>query len=124
MRRRLAAVPVLILLAAGAAQPTAAARPRATQTQAQAEIHLLRIVPQTWNSRRMPGLVDAETHVLVDNTQAVCNGRGKRYPHGWYSRFLCVVRPAHHTRRAGLYVSYRARADGTCECHWLAYRRH
>lgn len=71
----------------------------------------------------MPGLANPKTHVLANNTQAVCHGLGKQRSRGLYSRFLCVVRPLDHRPGAGLYVSYRALANGRCDCQWLSYRR-
>ena len=71
----------------------------------------------------MPGLIDPRTHLLRDNTEAVCRGRGKRRTGNRYSRFVCVVRPHIHTRRQGLYISYRARPKGGFRIRWLVYRR-
>ena len=81
------------------------------------------MVPRKWKASEMPGLVDPKTHLLLDNTEAVCHGRGKRRAGNRYSRFVCVVRPHNHTRRQGLYVSYRARLNGGFRIRWLRYRR-
>jgi hypothetical protein len=123
--RRLPIGLALVLLAVGArAGVSQAAPPMPAQTRAHAQIHLLSIVARTWSARRMPGLVDPRLHVLANNSQAVCHGIGPVRPGGRFSRFLCVVRPPRHRGRAGLYVSYRARSDGSCICHWLDYRTH
>jgi hypothetical protein len=114
----------LIVLFAGAAQ-VASAAPQLppAHTQTQAEVNVLRVVPRSWKPSRMPGLVNSRTHLLVDNTEAVCHGQGKQLPGRRYSRFVCVVRPKHHLRRQGLYVTYRALANGRFKISWLAYRR-
>jgi len=93
------------------------------QTRSQAEVHVLAIVARSWRWSHMPGLVDSRSGMLVDNTQAICRGRGPRRPGLRFGRFLCVVRPYHHRPRQGLYVTYRALPDGRAIVHWLAYRR-
>jgi hypothetical protein len=92
-------------------------------TKRQAEVNVLRAVASTWKAKRLPGLVNPRTHLLVDNTEAICRGRGKRRAGNRYPRFVCVVRPNVHTRRQGLYVSYRALARGQFTVNWIAYRR-
>jgi hypothetical protein len=92
-------------------------------TKAQAEVNVLRAVPRSWKASRMPGLIDPRTHLLVNNTEAVCHGRGWAHRGRRYTRFFCVVRPPEHRLRAGLYVSYRALPHGRFRIHWLAYRR-
>jgi hypothetical protein len=91
--------------------------------KAQAEVNVLRVVPHSWKAGRMPGLIDPRTHLLVNNTEAVCRGRGKARPGKRYTRFVCVVRPPAHRPHAGLYVSYRALPHGRFRIRWLAYRR-
>jgi hypothetical protein len=91
--------------------------------KAQAEVNVLRFVPHSWKASRMPGLIDPKTHLLVNNTEAVCHGRGKAQRSKRYTRFVCVVRPPAHRPHAGLYVSYRALLHGRFRIHWLAYRR-
>jgi hypothetical protein len=83
----------------------------------------LRVVARKWPARRLRGLVNPRTHLLVDNTEAICHGRGKRRVGNQYARFVCVVRPHVHTSRQGLYVSYRALPRGRFSIRWLAYRR-
>ena len=71
----------------------------------------------------MPGLIDPTTHLLVNNTKAVCHGRGTAYKGGRYTRFVCFVQPPRHRPRAGLYVSYRALLHGRFRVHWIRYKR-
>ena len=118
MRRPL----LLLLVPLALAAPTEAARTPA-QTKDRAEVNVLRAVPTKWKRRRLPGLVNPRTHLLRDNTEAVCSGRGKRQPGRRYSRFACVVRPHVHTPRQGLYLSYRALAGGAFRIRWVAFRR-
>jgi hypothetical protein len=113
----------LIVLVAGAAQASASMQLPPAHTQTQAEVNVLRVVPRSWKPSRMPGLVNPRTHLLVDNTEAVCHGQGKQLSGRRYSRFACVVRPKHHLRRQGLYITYRALAGGRFKISWLAYRR-
>jgi hypothetical protein len=123
MRRQ----PLLVLTLVGllALAPTAAIATRTpAHTKKQAEVNVLRVVASKWKARRLPGLVNRRTHLLVDNTEAICRGRGTRRASNRYSRFVCVVRPNVHTARQGLYVSYRALPRGQFTIRWLAYRRH
>jgi hypothetical protein len=114
---------LVVALTAAAAQASADAKPPRMQTKTQAEVHLLRIAARSWKASRMPGLVNPHTHMLADNSQALCQGKGKRRSGvGLYSRFVCVVRPLHHRLHQGLYVSYRVLANGRSEVHWIAYR--
>jgi hypothetical protein len=122
MRRPLLLLAGLLALATSAPAAGIAARPPA-QTKRQAEVNVLRVVAAKWGRRRLPGLVNARTHLLVDNTEAVCRGRGTRYAGKRYSRFVCVVRPHVHTPRQGLYVGYRALPRGRFQVRWLTYRR-
>jgi len=68
--------------------------------KAQAEVNVLRVVPHSWKAGRMPGLIDPRTHLLVNNTEAVCRGRGKARPGKRYTRFVCVVRCTSATGRS------------------------
>ena len=63
----------------GTAAPVAAAVTTPAHTKKQAEINVLRVVAQKFGARRLPGLVNPRTHLLADNTEAVCYGRGKRH---------------------------------------------
>ena len=71
----------------------------------------------------MPGLIDARTHLLADNTEAVCHGRGTRHAGNRYEHFVCVVRPHVHRGRQGLYVSYRVLSRGRFTMRLIAYRK-
>jgi hypothetical protein len=102
--------------AAGATRPPA-------HKKAQAEVNVLHAVVRISKTRQIPELVDPRTHLLVDNTQAICRGRGKRYAGRRYTRFVCVIRPSRHRPRQGLRVSYRALPKGHFRVHWLAYKR-
>ena len=116
---------VLALLALFVAAPRVAdAVLPPSHTKKRAEVNVLRVVPRKWAPSRLPGLVNRRTHLLVDNTEAVCYGHGPRRAGNRYARFLCVVRPHVHTPRQGLYVSYRVLARGRFRIQWLAYRRH
>jgi hypothetical protein len=92
-------------------------------TKRQAEVNLLRTVTRKWPKRRLPGIVNPRTHLLLDNTEAVCRGVGRRRANRRYSRFSCVVRPHVHRRGQGLYVTYRTRISGGFAVRWLVFRR-
>jgi hypothetical protein len=89
----------------------------------EAEVNVLRIVALKWKAWRRFGLTDQRTHLLGDNTEAVCHGRGRRHEGNRYSRFVCVVRPHAHRGRAGLWLSYRALTNGRYKVRLLAYHR-
>jgi hypothetical protein len=122
MRRRVLLLFAPLALAALAPTSGNAARPAAV-TKRRAEVNVLRVVATKWAGRRLPGLVNPRTHLLVDNTEAICRGRGKRLTGHRYTRFVCVVRPHLHSPRQGLNVSYRALPGGRFRIRWLAYRR-
>jgi hypothetical protein len=111
------------LTALVAVQYARAASLISAHTKAQAEVNVLRVIPRSWKASRMPGLIDPRTHLLLNNSEAVCRGRGKAHGGRRYTRFLCVVQPPAHRPHAGLYVSYRALRHGRFRIHWLAYRR-
>jgi hypothetical protein len=121
MRLRLSLLMAPLALAAAAPSATATLR-TAAHTKRQAEVNVLRVVPQKWRGR-LPRLVNPRTHLLVDNTEAVCRGRGKRLAGNRYARFVCVVRPHVHSARQGLFVSYRSLSAGRFAIRWLVYRR-
>jgi hypothetical protein len=106
-----------------AAPSTAAARHTPTQTKTQAEVNVLRAIARKSHKWRMPGLVNAHTHLLTDNTEAVCHGLGGKRAGNRYARFVCVVRPHVHRGRQGLHVSYRVLPKNRFELRFLAYRR-
>jgi len=113
---------VLTVIVTTVASPAAAATARVpAQTKAQAEVKVLRAVARTWR-KRIPDLVDPRTHLVRNNTQAICRGRGKRYTGRRYARFVCVIRPQIHRRHEGLYVAYRALRNGRFRMHWLTYK--
>jgi hypothetical protein len=124
MTHRLVAT-IAALAVVGSVQPLAATTAGRVpgHTKREAEVNVLRAIPRKWKARPLPGLVDPRTHLLIDNTEAVCRGRGKRLAGQRYSRFVCVIRPHLHKRREGLYVSYRALPGGRFTIRWLAYRR-
>jgi len=115
----------LIALFAIVSVPVGAAagvRPIA-HTKRQAEVNVLRVVSLNWKTWRRFGLTDQRTHLVADNTEAVCRGRGRQYVGDRYSRFVCVVRPHAHRGREGLWLSYRALTSGRCKVRFLAYYR-
>jgi hypothetical protein len=92
-------------------------------TKRQAEVNVLRLVSLNWKAWRRFGLTDQRTHLVADNTEAVCRGRGRQYIGSRYSRFVCVVRAHSHRGREGLWLSYRALQSGHCKVRLLAYYR-
>jgi hypothetical protein len=122
MRRRLLSVLTPLALVA-VISPVAASVTTPAHTKRQAEVNVLRVVAQKFGARRLPGLVNPRTHLLADNTESVCYGRGKRRARNRYSRFVCVVRPNLHASRQGLLVGYRALSRGRFTIRWLAYRK-
>ena len=121
MKNRAAAV--LTIVAAVGIPASATARIESGQTKRQAEVNVLRTVQHRWGARRLPGLVNPKTHLLLDNTEAVCRGVGRVRPGRLYARFTCVVRPHLHRKRQGLYVSYRTRPHGRFTISWIVFRR-
>ncbi len=86
-------------------------------------MHVLEAAGRKWKTWRKYGLFNPSTHLLADNTQAVCRGRGKPRRGKRYARFLCVVRPHVHSGRQGLWLSYRALKHGRYRVRVIAYRR-
>jgi hypothetical protein len=122
MRRYALLLFVPLALTVSVAASGIAARTPA-HTKRQAEVNVLRVVATKWSRRRLPGLVNPRTHLLVDNTEAICRGRGKGRAGHRYARFVCVVRPQSDGPRQGLYVAYRALPRGSFQIRWLVYRR-
>jgi hypothetical protein len=118
MARRLA----MALVALALTVPAAEAARTVGQTRRQAEVNVLRVLPHKWKIRQLHGLVNPRTHLLTDDTEAVCRGRGKPAGMGLYTRFVCVVRPHVHINRQGLYLRYRALSRGRFTLRWLEYR--
>jgi hypothetical protein len=121
MRRRLALLPMLLAILV-AAPPTEGGVSPPRHTKKQAEVNVLRVVAKRWKAWRRSGLVNQRTHLLADNTEAVCSGRGSRRATR-YRRFLCVVRPHVHHGRQGLWLRYRAMPKGRCTVTVVAFRR-
>jgi hypothetical protein len=122
MRRWLVGLLVLTAITSVPLGTAARVRPGA-HTKRQAEVNVLRVVAVNWKAWRRFGLTDQRTHLVADNTEAVCRGRGRRHVGNRYSRFVCVVRPHAHRGRAGLWLTYRALRGGRCKVHFLAYYR-
>jgi hypothetical protein len=121
MRRRLAFLSMLLTVLVVALPAHGGVSPP-THTKRQAEVSVLRVVAKRWKALRGSGLVNRHTHLLADNTEAVCSGRGKpRRKH--FQRFLCVVRPHIHHGRQGLWLRYRALAKARCRVTVVAFRR-
>jgi hypothetical protein len=121
MRRRLALLPMLLAVLV-AAPPTKGGVSPPRHTKKQAEVNVLRAVAKRWKAWRRSGLVNPRTHLLADNTEAVCSGRGRPGAKR-YRRFLCVVRPHVHQGRQGLWLRYRAMPKGLYRVTVVAFRR-
>jgi hypothetical protein len=121
MRRSLALTTMLLASLAAAPVTQGAATP-AAHTKKQAEVNVLRLVAKKWRTWRRSGLVNAHTHLLADNTEAVCAGRGRPRAQR-YRRFLCVVRPHVHKGRQGLWLRYGALPNGRFRVAVVAFRR-
>jgi hypothetical protein len=120
--KRRTVAPMALVLAVSL--PTwADARATPGQTKRQAEVNVLRAVARAWKTRPLPGIINPRTHLLLDNTEAVCRGRGRPRGPKRYKRFTCVVRPYVHKRRQGLYLSYRTRPRGKFTIRWIVFRR-
>ena len=89
MCRWLALLSMLLGILAAAPPTEGAVRPPA-HTKKQAEVNVLRLVAKSWKAWRRSGVVNPRTHLLADNTEAVCSGRGRSWAQR-YERFLCVV---------------------------------
>jgi hypothetical protein len=113
----------VIVLALVIASTAPAARVMPAQTKKTAEVNVLQTVARKWKAWRMYGLVDPRTHLLANNTQAVCRGRGKPRRGKRYTRFLCVVRPQTHRGRQGLWLRYRALSKGGYRVSVVAFHR-
>ena len=121
MRHRLAFLSLLLAILVLAPATQGRVSPPA-HSKKQAEVNVLRVVAKRWKAWRGTGLVNPRTHLLADNTEAVCSGRGT--PRGKrFQRFLCVVRPHVHHGREGLWLRYRALAKNRCSVTVVAFRR-
>jgi hypothetical protein len=121
MRRRLAFVSIL-LAALVVVSPTQSRVSPPTHSKKQAEVNVLRVVAKSWKALRKTGLVNPRTHLLADNTEAVCSGRGGSRGTR-FQRFVCVVRPHVHHGRQGLWLRYRALAKSRFRITVVAFRR-
>ena len=121
MRRRLAFLSILLATLV-VVSPTQGGVRALAHSKKQAEVNVLGLVAKRWKALRGTGLVNPRTHLLADNTEAVCDGRGasrgKRF-----QRFVCVVRPHVHHGRQGLWLRYRALAKGRCKVTIVVFRR-
>jgi hypothetical protein len=120
--RRWLALPSILLALLAVAPPTQGAVTAPAHTKKRAEVNVLRVVAKKWKAWRRSGLVNPYTHLLADNTEAVCSGRGRPRAKR-YRRFLCVVRPHVHHGRQGLWLRYRALPKGRCRVAVVAFRR-
>jgi hypothetical protein len=110
---------IVVVAVALVASAQAAGLSRSAVPRGKAERNVLRFLARGWGHHRLPRLVDPRTHLLRNNTQAICRrARGQRA-----GSFVCVVRPARHRPREGLYLSYRSLDHGRFRIHWLYYRR-
>jgi hypothetical protein len=121
MRRRLAILSMLLAVLV-VAPPTQGGVSPPAHSKKQAEVSVLGVVAKRWKAWRGTGLVNPHTHLLADNTEAVCSGRGKSRGKR-FQRFLCVVRPHVHHGRQGLWLRYRPLAKGRCRVTVVAFRR-
>ena len=121
MCRWLALLSMLLGILAAAPPTEGAVRPPA-HTKKQAEVNVLRLVAKNWKAWRRSGVVNPRTHLLADNTEAVCSGRGRSWAQR-YERFLCVVRPHVHQGRQGLWLGYRALSKSRFRVTVVAFRK-
>jgi hypothetical protein len=121
MRRWLALLSMLLAILA-VAPPTQGSVRAPAQTKKRAEVNVLRVVAKRWKVWRRSGLVNPHTHLLADNTEAVCSGRGRSRANR-YQRFLCVVRPHVHQGRQGLWLRYRALAKNRFRITVVGFRK-
>jgi hypothetical protein len=121
MRRWLALLSMLLAVLA-AAPPTEGGVRHPAHTKKQAEVNVLSLVAKRWKTWRRSGVVNPRTHLLADNTEAVCSGRGKSSDQR-YERFLCVVRPHVHRGRQGLWLSYRALSKNRFRVTAVVFRK-
>lgn len=101
--------------AANARKPSAGASsgaarriaPRLGARDARLERKLLNLIVQAPAGKLPRALIDAKTGLAKNNLHAVCRRSGRS------RSFLCVVQPARHKPREGLYVRYRSNRKGT-----------
>jgi len=79
------------------------------------ERRILALVVQSPTGKLPSALIDRKTGLAKNNLQAVCRLSKA-------SSFLCVIRPAQHKPREGLYVRYRPARTGEGVFTWYRYR--
>lgn len=79
------------------------------------ERRILALVVQSPAGKLPSALIDRKTGLAKNNLQAVCRLSKA-------SSFLCVIRPAQHRPREGLYVRYRPARTGGGAFTWYRYR--
>jgi len=84
-------------------------------TRGKAEQNVLNTVIQSPAKKLPRALIDSSTGLAKNGLQALCRPDG-------YS-FLCVVQPARHKPREGLYVRYYPNRKGDRAFTWYRYRR-
>jgi hypothetical protein len=93
-------------------RPAAMAR----ATRGKAEQKVLNTVIQSPAKKLPRALIDSKTGLAKNGLQALCRPDGPR-------SFLCVVQPARHRPREGLYVRYYPNRGGRAAFTWYRYRR-
>lgn len=92
----------------------AAATPRVTRGEVEQKV--LNTIIQSPVEKLPPALIDSRTGLAKNGLQAFCRPDGPR-------SFLCVVQPARHGPREGLYVRYYPNREGKAAFTWYRYRR-
>lgn len=85
------------------------------ETSAMVERRILALVVQSPTGKLPFTLIDRRTGLAKNNLQAVCRLSKA-------SSFLCVIRPAQHKPKEGLYVRYRPARTGQGVFTWYRYR--
>jgi hypothetical protein len=88
----------------------------ARETRGNVERTVLNTVIQSPAGKLPRALIDPRTGLAKNGLQAFCRPDNSR-------SFLCVVRPARHRPREGLYVRYYSNREGTRAFTWYRYRR-
>jgi hypothetical protein len=85
-------------------------------TRGEVEQKVLNTIIQSPVEKLPPALIDSRTGLAKNGLQAFCRPDGPR-------SFLCVVQPARHGPREGLYVRYYPNREGKAAFTWYQYRR-
>jgi hypothetical protein len=88
----------------------------ARETRGEVEQKVLNTVIQSPTGKLPRALIESSTGLAKNGLQAYCR-RETRPP-----SFLCVVRPARHKPREGLYVRYRLTPKGSSAFTWYPYK--